>query len=114
MLGFSAIRACGWAGECDQALSLLQEMPGKGVRPDGTTFAAAISACGVAGRWERGLELLSEMPDVGFHPTVACYTSGEESGTPYSLFFPGRGFSFGCCLFSWVGSSATQRHAGTV
>lgn len=52
-------------------------MPGKGVRPDGTTFAAAISACGVAGKWERGLELLSEMPDTGFLPTLACYTSGE-------------------------------------
>lgn len=75
----AAIRACGRAGECDQALSLLQqEMPDRGLMPDGKAFAAGISACGMAGRWERGLALLSEMADTtGVVPSTACYTSGE-------------------------------------
>lgn len=51
----AAIRACGEAGQGEEALSLLREMPSAGVTPNLFSYSATISACAKSGQWEQGL-----------------------------------------------------------
>ena len=44
-----------------EALLLLEEMQGRGPRPDVISYNTAISAAGRAGRWEVALRLLDEL-----------------------------------------------------
>merc|ERR1719261_1012095 len=53
--------SCGKEGKWEDALAFLDEITGKGSRPDLTTYGAAFDACSRAGQWEHALRLLTDI-----------------------------------------------------
>ena len=58
-----------------EALSLLDEMVGRGMVPNEVTYGVAVAACGNGGRWEEALDLLDRMRAAGLRINTITYNS---------------------------------------
>jgi pentatricopeptide repeat domain-containing protein 1 len=58
-----------------EALSLLDEMVGRGLVPNEVTYGVAVTACGNGGRWEEALDLLDRMRTGGLRINTITYNS---------------------------------------
>lgn len=69
------IQACGYGGEWELAVSLLDDMADVGIALDTQTFNMAIAACARSGQWLAAHTLAATMPNRGVAPDGFTYTS---------------------------------------
>ena len=58
-----------------RALHIVDEMKGKGLKPDVFTYTSAIDVCGNGGRWKESLDLIKEIENGDKRPNKIAYTS---------------------------------------
>lgn len=69
------MQACGYGGEWELAMTLLDDMCDLGIKLDTQTFNIAISACARSGQWLAAETLAASMPTRGVTPDSFTYTS---------------------------------------
>ena len=62
-------------GRWQRALSLLEDVPSRGIEPNAHTYGSAIHACVVGGERKRALALLEEMIERGVPPDAVAFNS---------------------------------------